>query len=430
MKVLMIILDGMADRSQPALERRTPLQAADTPNLDHLAAAGACGHMYPVAPGVCPTSDMAHWRIFGYGDMHFPGRAAIEALGEDIRLEPDDVVVRLNLATTVVESGNRYVQIAPAYLAEDQAASIVESLSGYRPAHFKVALHHLGGPFIMMVLRGGASAHVSDSDPVFYQLPVPEVKPFTGSSIQAERTAEEIARFLDWAGETLVSHPVNEARAGEGMTPINYILSKWPSMYREVPPFSARWGFEGSIIASGVLYSGFARYFGMTFQRTMIDDDFEDMSMKIESAIRTLEGSHDFVFVHTKAPDEAAHTGKPQRKVDTMEKLDAALLPVVERLAGNGEILTVVTADHPTPSGGSPEVMHSGESVPVVMTGRNVRVDDVREFNEISCVRGSLGQITGNDMMPLILNFTDRAKFGNSRLSEVDLPYRVPCIES
>ncbi|MBN2168281.1 MAG: 2,3-bisphosphoglycerate-independent phosphoglycerate mutase [Actinobacteria bacterium] len=429
MKVLMIILDGMADRSQSALGRRTPLQAAEIPNLDLLAEAGACGHMYPIAPGICPSSDMALWRMFGYGSLPFPGRAAIEALGEDMELEPGDVVIRLNLASTTVENGNRYVQIAPAYLPDDQAESIAGSLSGYQPDHFEVTLYHPGGPFIIMVLKGGASACVSDSDPIFYQLPVPDIKPLAGSSIEAVKTAEELANFLDWAGETLISHPVNEARAEEGMTQINFVLSKWPSVYQEVPAFIDRWGFDGLIIASGVLYKGFAKYFGMDFQRVTMDDDYEDMRMKIEAAVRALEDRHDFIFIHTKAPDEAGHTGKPQKKVSSIDKLDAALSPVVEKLVNDPEILTVVTADHTTPSGGSPDVMHSGESVPVVMTGQNVRVDNVTVFDEISCVGGSLGQITGSDLMPLILNFTDRARFGGSRLLEADLPYRVPGIE-
>lgn len=424
MKALLIILDGMADRSQPALGRKTPLQAANTPNLDRMAREGSCGHMYPIAPGVCPTSDMAHWRIFGYADIPFPGRAAIEALGESIKLEPGDVVIRLNLATTAVENGRRYVQIAPAYLPEDQAESIAVSLSDYKSKNFEVVLHHLGGPFIMMVLKGGASAQVSDSDPIFYQLPVPPVMPFAGAPAEAALTAEELSGFLDWAEKKLITHPVNDHRAKEAMTPINYVLSKWPSTYREVPSFSDRWGFSGSIIASGVLYSGFAEYFRTDFQRVKIDDDYEDLHAKIQTAVKTLEGNNDFVFVHTKAPDEAGHTGKPQNKVNTMEKLDLALTPVIDKLIDDPEILTVVTADHPTPSGGSSDVMHSGESVPVVMAGRNVRVDGVHVFDEVACTGGSLGQIHGSDVMPLILNFTDRARFGNSRLSEVDLPYK------
>lgn len=415
----------MADRSQGVLGGRTPLQAALTPNLDSIAGAGACGHMYPVGPGVCTSSDLSHWRILGYGGLPFPGRAAIEALAGNVRLEPGDVIIRFNMATTTVEKGERYVQIAPAFLPEEQAAAIAGSLSEYRPKNFDVQIYHEGGPFLIMVLKGGASAEVSDSDPIFYQMPVPPVVPFEGSPAAAGATAEEIVRFADWAESVLLENEINARRAEEAMNPVNYILSKWPSEYDDVPSFKDRWGFKGAIVASGVLYGGFAELLKMDFHKRKAAGDYDDLNLKVEAALELLEGGYDFVFVHTKAPDEAAHTGRPKRKVSTMEELDLAMAPLVEKVLGDPEVLTVITSDHPTPSGGSLEIMHSGESVPVAMAGKNIRVDNVSSFDEVSCTGGSIGQITGDDIMPLILNFTDRARFGSSRTSGRDTRYRT-----
>jgi hypothetical protein len=58
------------------------------------------------------------------------------------------------------------------------------------------------------------------------------------------------------------------------------------------------------------------------------------------------------------------------------------------------------------------------------MVGSNVRVDPVERFDELSCTAGSLGQISGADVMPLVLNFTDRARFGTSRITPGDIRYR------
>ena len=57
------------------------------------------------------------------------------------------------------------------------------------------------------------------------------------------------------------------------------------------------------------------------------------------------------------------------------------------------------------------------------MVGRNTRVDAVTCFDEVSCATGSLGLIQGRDVMPLILNATNRAKFGTSRLDPENRPY-------
>ena len=43
MKIILILLDGLGDRSYKVLDDLTPLQAASTPNLDRLAYLGSNG---------------------------------------------------------------------------------------------------------------------------------------------------------------------------------------------------------------------------------------------------------------------------------------------------------------------------------------------------------------------------------------------------
>ena len=51
MKYLMIIGDGMADYPVPELGNRTPLQAANKPNMDMIAAKGRNGLLKTVPEG-------------------------------------------------------------------------------------------------------------------------------------------------------------------------------------------------------------------------------------------------------------------------------------------------------------------------------------------------------------------------------------------
>lgn len=424
MKAALIVIDGMADRTQEALGGLTPLQAAALPNLDGLAGAGACGHMYPVAPGVCAGSDQALWQILGYGTHRYPGRASIEAAGAGVPLDASDVVFRVNLAITMVDEGRRYAQVAPAYLPENQGADIAGTLAAYQPEHFAARLHHLGGPSMALVFSGGASALVSDSDPVFYRLPLPRIVPLAGAEGSAEATAHELERFTSWAAEALAAHPVNAARESEGMPAVNHVLVKWPSTVEELPPFSDTWGFEAVAVASGVFYEGLARSLGMEFHGVRGQDAGEDLHEKLLDARQALDHGSDFAFIHTKAADEASHRGKPNRKVAVLQELDLALTLVAQAFARDPELLTVITCDHSTPSSGTDEVLHSGESVPVLMLGRNVRVDAVGCFDEVSCAAGSLGLVGGRDIMPLILNFTNRARFANTQLGPAERPYR------
>ena len=79
--IVIFLLDGLADRAHDVLGGRTGNEAAETPNLDRLAAQGSCGLLYAVGPGRAPSSEVAHWSLLGYREDEFPGRAVFEALG-------------------------------------------------------------------------------------------------------------------------------------------------------------------------------------------------------------------------------------------------------------------------------------------------------------------------------------------------------------
>src|SRR5215203_3803686 len=89
--ILLVILDGMADRPYREFGGRTPLEAARTPVIDALAREGQSGFYYPLGPGRIPSTELAHFRIFGYERYDFPGRACLEALGHGISAQLGDV---------------------------------------------------------------------------------------------------------------------------------------------------------------------------------------------------------------------------------------------------------------------------------------------------------------------------------------------------
>src|SRR5205809_1610619 len=100
-KLALVVLDGLGDLATAAQNELTPLEAAKTPNLDALVAAGvAQGRMIPVAPGITPGSGPGHLGLFGYDPLEFQvGRGVIEALGLGLELKPGDVCARANFAT-------------------------------------------------------------------------------------------------------------------------------------------------------------------------------------------------------------------------------------------------------------------------------------------------------------------------------------------
>src|SRR5271154_4005800 len=99
-KLVLVVLDGLGDIATRENGFLTPLEAAQTPNLDALAKSGAQGRMIPVAPGIAPGSGPGHLGLFGYDPLEFQvGRGVIEALGLGVELKPGDVCARANFAT-------------------------------------------------------------------------------------------------------------------------------------------------------------------------------------------------------------------------------------------------------------------------------------------------------------------------------------------
>ena len=81
MKYAIIIPDGCADEPQASLGGRTPLQAANVPNMDAIAAAGVVGRANHVPPTLPAGSDVANLSLLGYNPLeHFTGRAPLEAV--------------------------------------------------------------------------------------------------------------------------------------------------------------------------------------------------------------------------------------------------------------------------------------------------------------------------------------------------------------
>ena len=66
MKYFVLIPDGMADEKIEALGNRTPMQAANKPMMDTLAAKALVGTVSNVPNGMVPESDTANMAILSF----------------------------------------------------------------------------------------------------------------------------------------------------------------------------------------------------------------------------------------------------------------------------------------------------------------------------------------------------------------------------
>ncbi|MBI3460197.1 hypothetical protein HY009_04620, partial [Candidatus Acetothermia bacterium] len=116
---------------------------------------------------------------------------------------------------------------------------------------------------------------------------------------------------------------------------------------------------------------------------------------------------YDFVHVHDLRPDVISHKKDPKAKAALIEKIDDEIKILLSHL--KEDWVVAVTADHATPSTvGVGKAMHAGEPVPITIVGTHVLVDEVKKFSERATVQGGLGQIYGEDLMNILMNYADR----------------------
>jgi 2,3-bisphosphoglycerate-independent phosphoglycerate mutase len=423
-KVLFVILDGLGDRTAPELGHQTPLQFASTPNLDELAAGGMNGLMYSLSPGIAPATELAHFALFGYPLSSFPGRAVFEAVGEGLELNFEDVVLRGSFAS--VEDFGRSVMVVDRVFDadEDDLVNLAQEIKRSRFEEIDFDFIYNSKRQGILFLREDASQDITDSDPFANNQPVMRVRAFeeTKEPKKAARTAEAVNQFLRWAHETLSHHSINDERATKNLRPINFLVTRWAGLRRKLPSFYEMYGFRGSMVASGPMLKGLASQIGLDFLPAQDREQVsEDLIGRLKMAQDALSSEYDFVHLHIKAADQAAHKKDPLLKSKVIEELDSAFATLVSQNFIADDLLIVMTSDHSTPSSGS--LIHSGEPVPVLFSGKTVRRDGVCQFDEIACLDGGLGQISGKDLMLLILNFSDRIKYFGSRLTAKNVPY-------
>src|SRR5918999_2963906 len=188
--IVVVLLDGLADRAHEALGGRSALEAASTPNLDLLCASGSCGVLYAVGPGRAPSSEVAHWSMFGYLPEEFPGRAVLEALGAGQDVDPDDVLAFAALRPSEERDGALWLTGRPRRgedEEEDEASSLLARCADIEVDGLRFTLSELGRGEAILRVSGGADDRVTDTD-AFFRDRYPVLRP-QAAAPEAERTA-------------------------------------------------------------------------------------------------------------------------------------------------------------------------------------------------------------------------------------------------
>jgi 2,3-bisphosphoglycerate-independent phosphoglycerate mutase len=345
-KYLILLGDGMADVPLPELGGKTPLEAAHTPAMDHIAQTGATGLFCPIPEGLPAGSDIGNLSMFGYDPRaSFRGRAPIEAANQGITLAGDEVAYRCNLVT--LEDG-RMKSFTSDHISTEEARELVGALNEALGTQFPARFHTGVSYRHLCIVRASGAASVADMagqecEPP-HNITDREVAPWLPKGAGEAQTRAMMAA----SEAVLADHPVNRARIAAGKLPATSIWLWGQGKAPVMQPFREKFGLSGAVVSAVDLVMGIGVLAGLEVLRVpgatgWIDTNYDG---KVRAALDALD-RHDFAYVHLEAPDETAHQGRADLKVQAISDFDSKIVqPVLEYCARQPDTRVLVAPDH------------------------------------------------------------------------------------
>ena len=400
MKYIIILGDGMADEPIASLGNKTPIQAANTPTIDRIAALGRNGLLDTIPEGFLPGSEIANLSVLGY-DLNkvFEGRGSLEAASMGVSIEPGEMAMRCNLICIEDEKIKNH---SAGHISNEEAHELILFLQeelGSESVNFfpGVSYRHL------FKMKGG-NKHLNCTPPHDVH-----GTPFADVMILAERPeAEDTADFLNEltlnSQVLLENHPVNLKRAAEGKDKANSIWLWSPGYKPEMKTLLETYHLKsGAVISAVDLIKGIGVYAGLEVINVegatgLYNTNYEG---KAQAAIEALR-KDDFVYLHIEASDEAGHEGDAALKIKTIEYLDSRIVkPIFDEVSTWDEPVTIaILPDHPTPC---VYKTHTKSPVPFIIYKPGEKADDVLVYDEFAAEKGSYGLLKGAEFMKELL---------------------------
>jgi 2,3-bisphosphoglycerate-independent phosphoglycerate mutase len=368
-KLALVVLDGVGDIATREQGYLTPLEAAQTPNLNALSQDSAQGRMVPVAPGITPGSGPGHLGLFGYDPLEFQvGRGVIEALGLGLELRAGDVAARSNFCTVDAKgivTDRRAGRIDTA-VCEKLCALLAQKVKKVGDAEV-IIKPGKGHRFVVLFRGKGLEGPLTDADPHREGLPVPRVAPVNPRSLKAKKAAKLVAEFYKAALPVIAKEK-----------PANGFLLRGIAHQPAIPTFQQRYGLRAGCIAVYPMYKGLAQLVGMTKLEgpQTIAEQFERYVAEYDN--------YDYFFIHFKYTDMYGEDGNFEAKRKAIEELDSAL-PILLRKKPD---VLAITGDHSTPCAIKG---HSWHPQPVLLQSAYSGCDKLERFTETGANAGSLG---------------------------------------
>ncbi len=331
MKYVICVPDGCADLPVPELDGRTPLEAANTPNLDALAARATVGQAAVIPEGMPPGSDVGNMSIFGFDPTeHHTGRAPIEVAALGLSLRRDQAAFRCNLVT--VSSDGVMLDYAGDNPSSEAAAEVIARID--RELGGDGVSFHAGVSFRHAMIGPGEWLDADCTPP--HDLSDEQVVVPSGAM------GGPLCDLMEASKDVLAASDLEATQIwlwGQGVQP-------------RLPSFRDAHGVDAGLVTAVDLVRGLGVLTGMEIcdipgASGCYDTDYVG---KRDIALQKLADGLDLFIIHVEATDEAGHAGDVGQKIEALESWDRRILAdLVPGLDALGPWRMLMLPDHATP---------------------------------------------------------------------------------
>jgi 2,3-bisphosphoglycerate-independent phosphoglycerate mutase len=375
MKYIVLVADGMADYPIEELNGRTPIEAARTPNLDYIARHGILGQVRTIPDNMIPASDVANMSILGVDPKtYYCGRGPLEAANMGVQLGADDVAFRCNLVTVAQNAMKDY---SAGHISSSEASILIKAIDkNIGSENFRffpgISYRHL------LLAKHGAMDGLETID---CKAPHDILGQDITRHMPKGKGAKTLIDLMERSRDILDKQEINQVRLDLKENPANMIWLWGQGKKPAMPTFMEKYGLTGSVISAVDLIKGLGSILGLNVINVPGATGYYDTNYegKGQAAIKSLE-THDFVFVHVEAPDEAGHNGDLREKITAIERFDQLIVgKILAAFKSHDNFRILVLPDHATPVALR---THTADTILFGIFGRNIIGKGFAGFSE------------------------------------------------
>ncbi|GAB6161774.1 cofactor-independent phosphoglycerate mutase [Desulfothermus naphthae] len=392
MKLAFLIADGMGDYPLKELEGKTPLEVANTPNMDRLAKTGKIGLCRTIPQGMEPGSDIANMAILGFDpSLYHTGRGPIEAAALKVPVDENDIIFRMNLVTVSEFSENGVmIDYSAAHITDEEAKNIISFLkknleddtwkiiAGFQYRH-------------LLIRKDGKDTSLENT----------KINPPHDILDQSIRND-----YFQYKNNKQLFDIIIRAKK---LLKENFPESKanciWPwgqGKRLKLPDFFKTYGLKGAVISAvdlikGLGYASNMEIIDVEGATGLVDTNYKG---KAEAAIEFLK-QKDFIFLHLEGPDECGHAGDIKCKIKAIERFDKYIVGPICNFLESKKGACLICCDHLTPVY---KRTHVSDPVPILFINFNAPINKTdQKFSEINAKKSDLFIERGEDLIKWIL---------------------------